>query len=272
VRALSLGYLPSFAPSCHRRSLLRADSRTSAEDAARPRPRRTRPRAGACAGARGTRCVTSMRRRRRGECGDATRTLPIAAPTRTCPRFSAAAVAVPGAGADCIEAAAWGACGGLSSTPAQRNAADAAYCCARGTTCTYLNDWFWQCIPSSSSGEEVGGLQQGTTSGSGTGDGKLNLWDQCGGAGGNCHSYGCADAPFSSASCPAGAICQRSSKWYYQCVPASGHQLQQQPGGGQGASQPASSGAWIASQITSVLIGGRACCRHADAGGAASGT
>jgi hypothetical protein len=41
----------------------------------------------------------------------------------------------------------WGACGGLSSTPAQSNAADPAYCCEAGSVCTYLNDWYWQCLP-----------------------------------------------------------------------------------------------------------------------------
>jgi hypothetical protein len=40
----------------------------------------------------------------------------------------------------------------------------------------------------------------------------LQLWQQCGGRGGECASNGaCADAPFLAA-CPAGSTCQRQSE------------------------------------------------------------
>jgi hypothetical protein len=41
----------------------------------------------------------------------------------------------------------WGACGGLSSTPARAHAADPSYCCEAGSTCTFKNEYYWQCVP-----------------------------------------------------------------------------------------------------------------------------
>jgi hypothetical protein len=149
----------------------------------------------------------------------------------------------------------WGACGGLSSTPAQQNTADPAFCCASGTTCTYLDDYYWQCLPPAAGGGgggstgDTGGSSGGGGSSTGSGGGGLKIWDQCGGMGGNCNSYGCVDGPYSGASCPAGAVCQRSSSWYYQCLPSTGSQQQ---GGGQGdAPQPATTGArWQAGLLS----------------------
>jgi hypothetical protein len=145
------------------------------------------------------------------------------------------------------QVAAWAACGGRSSTPAQQNAADPAYCCASGTACTLVNEWYWQCLPAgggiSSGGNPSERASTSTAAGPSTGSGAsagssdaLSMWDQCGGMGGNCQSYGCADAPYSGASCPAGASCSRLSTWYHQCVPRGSASQQQQPGQQQGGS------------------------------------
>ena len=40
----------------------------------------------------------------------------------------------------------YGACGGRVGTPAKQNAADPSYCCMMGS-CRYINEWFWQCLP-----------------------------------------------------------------------------------------------------------------------------
>jgi hypothetical protein len=58
---------------------------------------------------------------------------------------------------------------------------------------------YFQCLPGS------GGW---SSSGSGSGS-TLNLWDQCGGKGGNCNSYTCVDSLYPGQSCPAGSNCQR---------------------------------------------------------------
>jgi hypothetical protein len=39
--------------------------------------------------------------------------------------------------------------------------------------------------------------------------GSLNVWDQCGGKGGNCAGFSCVDAPYPGQSCPGGTSCQR---------------------------------------------------------------
>jgi hypothetical protein len=68
---------------------------------------------------------------------------------------------------------------------------------------------YFQCLPGS-----------GGWSGSGSGSGStLNLWDQCGGKGGNCAQYTCVDAIYPGQSCPAGSSCQRLHEWFSQCRP-----------------------------------------------------
>ena len=81
--------------------------------------------------------------------------------------------------------------------------------CAAGHSCRRLNEWYYQCTPDSSQG-------------SGTGDGSptatLAIWQQCGGAGGDCGSYGtCSDSPYPGQICPAGAplclACHAANGW-----------------------------------------------------------
>jgi hypothetical protein len=66
---------------------------------------------------------------------------------------------------------------------------------------------YFQCLPGS-----------GGWSGSGSGS-TLNLWDQCGGKGGNCAQFTCIDGLYPGQSCPAGSSCQRLHEWYSQCRP-----------------------------------------------------
>jgi hypothetical protein len=53
---------------------------------------------------------------------------------------------------------------------------------------------------------------------------QLNIWDQCGGQGGNCKQVGaCVDGPYSNKTCPSGTSCLKQSNWYYQCLPTDGY-------------------------------------------------
>jgi hypothetical protein len=108
----------------------------------------------------------------------------------------------------------WGACGGRSSTPAQKNAADPSYCCASGSTCAFVNEWYHQCLPADGGGASAGALAgtgPSSSTSSITNSRALNLWDQCGGMGG----------PFAGASCPFGSACSYVNDWYWQCLPSS---------------------------------------------------
>jgi hypothetical protein len=69
-----------------------------------------------------------------------------------------------------------------------------------GTSCQRQNQWYYQCLP--------GGGSSGT----------LKVWEQCGGKGGNCNSYGCVDAPFPRQSCPGGTSCQRKGECDSLCA------------------------------------------------------
>ena len=162
----------------------------------------------------------------------------------------------------------WGACGGLSSTKGHQNAADPAHCCAGGSTCTYVNDHYWQCLPSSAAADNLE-LQGAATAGSpagtsaagpstGSSGAALNMWDQCGGMGGNCQSYGCADAPYSGASCPAGtSSCSRLSEWYFQCLPTTSQQHGGSQQTGQAATPGSSSGAFTLCSLPNFGLVGR---------------
>ena len=103
----------------------------------------------------------------------------------------------------------WGACGGLSSTPAEQNAADPAYCCASDSTCSYVNEWYWQCVPTGSGGP-------GTSSGNAA----VGHWSQCGGKSGCPSGASCGDNQW--ATCGTDAGCVRSDEWYWQCLPGGG--------------------------------------------------
>jgi hypothetical protein len=145
------------------------------------------------------------------------------------------------------QVAMWSACGGLSSTPAQLNAADAALCCAAGSACTYVNDHYWQCRPYSD-GDTIREIT-GATAADGSAPG---MWGQCGGMGGGCQPYGCVDGPF--ARCPAGSSCLRLSHWFYQCQPS---QDVQQPASQEAPPSSASGGArraWSHTALASHLI------------------
>jgi hypothetical protein len=71
------------------------------------------------------------------------------------------------------------------------------------------NPQYFQCLPGS-------GGWSGTGSASGS---TLNLWDQCGGKGGNCAQYTCIDGLYPGQSCPPGSTCQRLHEFYSQCRP-----------------------------------------------------
>ena len=65
------------------------------------------------------------------------------------------------------------------------------------------------------------GSSTGSASGSGQMVGALSEFEQCGGAGGNCHSMGegaCADAIFAGKGCKEGYECVRQSFFYRQCL------------------------------------------------------
>ncbi len=61
-------------------------------------------------------------------------------------------------------------------------------------------------MPGSGAGSAQGG--------GGSAGATLNLWDQCGGKGGNCASYQCVDGLYP------GSSCQRLHEFYSQCRPA----------------------------------------------------
>ena len=107
----------------------------------------------------------------------------------------------------------WDQCGGMGGNCAGYQCLDGAYpnyACPAGTSCQRQNQWYSQCLPGS------GGSWSGSGSGSAS---TLNLWDQCGGKGGNCASYTCVDGAYPGQSCPAGSTCQRLHEWYSQCRP-----------------------------------------------------
>jgi hypothetical protein len=47
----------------------------------------------------------------------------------------------------------------------------------------------------------------------------LKVYDQCGGSGGNCRNYTCANDVFPSARCPNNTACLRQNSFYWQCLP-----------------------------------------------------
>ena len=85
------------------------------------------------------------------------------------------------------------------------------YQCQAGDSCRRVNEYYYQCTPNSANDSgNVGSGSSGVPS--------LGIWEQCGGKGGNCGSYTCADGPY-PAQCPSGASCQRLNEWYHQCRP-----------------------------------------------------
>jgi hypothetical protein len=77
---------------------------------------------------------------------------------------------------------------------------------------------YYQCLPGNASSPGGGNLNYGGTPG--VIAGTLGLWAQCGGKGGNCASFECADAIYPNQTCAAGTSCQRMDEWYSQCRPA----------------------------------------------------
>jgi hypothetical protein len=126
----------------------------------------------------------------------------------------------------------WDQCGGMGGNCQSYQCLDGAYpnyACPDGNSCQRQNQWYHQCLPGSGgSGGGGGGSWSGggggsSWSGGGGGGGgsgsTLNLWDQCGGKGGNCGSFTCVDGVFPGQSCPAGSTCQRLHEWFSQCRP-----------------------------------------------------
>jgi hypothetical protein len=107
-----------------------------------------------------------------------------------------------------------------------QDAPDPAYCCGSGSTCSFVNEWYWQCVPTSGGADNSNHRSSASASStvSVSSNDSLGLWDQCGGMGGSCEAFGCVDAPFAGASCPASAGCVRLSEWWYQCQPDQHHQ------------------------------------------------
>jgi hypothetical protein len=88
----------------------------------------------------------------------------------------------------------WDQCGGMGGNCAGYQCLDGwypNYACPSGTSCQRQNQWYYQCLPG------------------GSGGATLNVWDQCGGKGGNCAGFACVDGPYPGQSCPSGTSCQR---------------------------------------------------------------
>jgi hypothetical protein len=79
--------------------------------------------------------------------------------------------------------------------------------CPSGSSCLKQSNWYYQCLPTEGytcipTNGNSPGAPQGSTGGA---QYTLGWWDQCGGMGGNCNSYGqCADSVFASYACPSG--------------------------------------------------------------------
>jgi hypothetical protein len=72
-------------------------------------------------------------------------------------------------------------------------------------------------------GGQGGGKGGGGGSGSTSTSPKIGVWQQCGGLGGCCSSYGaCVDGPFPGQACGDGNVCQRVNEWHWQCSPSGG--------------------------------------------------
>jgi hypothetical protein len=103
----------------------------------------------------------------------------------------------------------WAQCGGKGGECARLGPSAcldqlfAGQACPAGTACQRHSDWYHQCMPQASAGSS------------------LSVWDQCGGKGGNCGGFSCADQQYPGYSCPSGSSCVRQSEWYRQCMPGS---------------------------------------------------
>jgi hypothetical protein len=75
--------------------------------------------------------------------------------------------------------------------------------------------------PAGNGSNEMGPTNSGSGSASGGTVGTMSEFEQCGGAGGNCRSFGesaCADAVFPGKACAAGYECVRQNFFYRQCL------------------------------------------------------
>lgn len=89
--------------------------------------------------------------------------------------------------------------------------------CESGTTCKRHSEWYYQCMPSSDSGNSGNSGQESNTN-TKPSTTQLNKWSQCGGKGGNCKEFSCVDAQYPNAACPEGNRCVRMNEWYHQCL------------------------------------------------------
>ncbi len=118
----------------------------------------------------------------------------------------------------------WDQCGGKGGSCTGEQCADQAYpgaTCPTGATCTRHNEWYYQCLMSSSGHSIVPNVTTHVGSFMPVNSG-LKLWEQCGGKGGCCYSYSCLDGEYPSNKCPAHSTCGRHNEWYWQCMPGSG--------------------------------------------------
>lgn len=75
--------------------------------------------------------------------------------------------------------------------------------------------------PAGNGTNELGPTNSGSGSAAGGTVGTMSEFEQCGGAGGNCRSFGesaCADAVFPGKACAAGYECVRQNFFYRQCL------------------------------------------------------
>jgi hypothetical protein len=97
---------------------------------------------------------------------------------------------------------AWEQCGGKLSYDGP-STVDQSVCCPGGTSCKYVNDWYWQCQPSTNWNQDSGSGGSGSGSGgSGSSSGSsgsssmppaassgcqilASVWSQCGGLSGS---------------------------------------------------------------------------------------
>ena len=116
----------------------------------------------------------------------------------------------------------WDQCGGQGGNCNSYQCVDGAfanYACPSGASCQRQNQWYHQCLPGSNGGNGGNG-GSGGSGGNGGPSTTLNIWEQCGGKGGNCNTFACIDSLYPGQSCAAGTSCQRLSEWYSQCRPS----------------------------------------------------
>ena len=103
----------------------------------------------------------------------------------------------------------WDQCGGQGGSCNAFACVDGPFpgqSCPAGSSCLKQSKYYYQCLPSegytcipaNGNGATPSGSSGGGSSGGGLGAPQytLGVWDQCGGLGGNCQTYGCVDGAY----------------------------------------------------------------------------